>query len=64
MKKSRSISKHDIIREIRDLKYVFGQLNNAINTLGNSFRDYMEYKKEIKKFEKFLRNKYEKLDEK
>ena len=64
MKKSRSISKHDIIREIRDLKYVFGQLNNAINTLGNSFRDYIEYKKEIKKFEKFLRNKYEKLDEK
>ena len=54
MKKSNTVSKHDILREIRDINKSINGTIYTLEVLMGSFRNYIEYKKDEKKFGKFL----------
>ena len=59
MKKKNTISKHDIIRSIKALRYRLDNLLAVFQLQQQEFQEYLEYKKETEDFEKFLENKYE-----
>ena len=58
MKKSNTVSKHDILREIRDINKSINGTIYTLEVLMGSFRNYIEYKKDEKKFGKFLEKKF------
>lgn len=52
------MSKHDILREIRDINKSINGTIYTLEVLMGSFRNYIEYKKDEKKFTKFLEKKF------
>ena len=58
MKKSNTVSKHDILREIRDINKSINGTIYTLEVLMGSFSNYIEYKKDGKKFPKFLEKKF------
>jgi hypothetical protein len=59
MKKKNTISKHDIIRSIKALRYRLDNLLAVFQMQQQEFKEYLEYKEESEDFEEFLKNKYE-----
>ena len=62
MKKSNTVSKHDIIREIKDINKTINGTIHTLDLLMGTFRNYIEYKKDEKKFGKFLEKKFGEQD--
>ena len=62
MKKSNTVSKHDILREIKDINKSINGTIYTLEVLMGSFRNYIEYKKDEKKFGKFLEKKFGEQD--
>jgi len=58
MKKSNTVSKHDIIREIKDINKAINGTIYTLDLLMGTFRNYIEFKKDEKKFTKFLEKKF------
>ena len=58
MKKSNTVSKHDIIREIKDINMTINRTIHTLDLLMGTFRNYIEFKKDEKKFTKFLNKKF------
>ena len=50
MKKSNTVSKHDILREIRDINKTINGTIYSLDLLMGTFRNYVEFKKDEKKF--------------
>tara|TARA_Y100000401_G_scaffold117485_1_gene126530 strand:- start:3752 stop:3985 length:234 start_codon:yes stop_codon:yes gene_type:complete len=59
MKTKRTVSKHDIVRSIKALRYRIENLVTIFQMQQQEFKEYLEYKKETKAFESFLKEKYE-----
>ena len=59
MKKGKTVSKHDIIRDIKDINAKIEQLRVGLETVMLNFRDYVEFRKKDKKYMKYLEKKYE-----
>jgi len=62
MKKGKTVSKHDIIRDIKDINAKIEQLRVGLETVMLNFRDYVEFRKKDKKYMKYLEKKYEVKD--
>tara|TARA_Y100000310_G_scaffold300640_1_gene336475 strand:- start:86 stop:271 length:186 start_codon:yes stop_codon:yes gene_type:complete len=58
MKKSNTVSKHDIIREIKQINKALDGVIHTLELYTGTFRNYIEYKKDGKKFPKFLEKKF------
>ena len=58
MKKSNTVSKHDIIREIKDINKTINGTIHTLDLFMGTFRNYIEFKKDEKKFTKFLNKKF------
>ncbi len=58
MKKSNTVSKHDILREIKDINTRINSIIDTLDMLMGSFRNYIEFRKTEKKFVKFLDKKF------
>ena len=58
MKSKNTISKHDVVRAIKDLFYQNQVLNNRISDVSMIFTEYLSYTKQQEKFEKYLDGKY------
>ena len=58
MKKSNTVSKHDIIREIKDINKTINGTIYSLDLLMGTFRNYVEFNKDEKKFTKFLEKKF------
>lgn len=58
MKKSNTVSKHDIIRELKDINKAINGTIYTLDVLMGSFKNYIEFKKDEKKFGKFLEKKF------
>ena len=58
MKKSNTVSKHDIRREIKDINKTINGTIYSLDLLMGTFRNYIEFKKDEKKFTKFLEKKF------
>ena len=58
MKKSNTVSKHDIIREIKDINKTINGTIYSLDLLMGTFRNYIEFNKDEKKFTKFLEKKF------
>ena len=58
MKKSNIVSKHDILREIRDINKTINGTIYSLDLLMGTFKNYIEFKKDEKKFTKFLEKKF------
>ena len=54
MIKRKGVTKGDFVRSIKDLWNIVNHLNNKILGLENILVDYMDYKKDEKKFNKYL----------
>ena len=59
MKTKRTVSKHDIVRSIKALRYRIDNLVTIFQMQQQEFKEYLEYKKETEPFESFLKEKYE-----
>ena len=59
MKAKKTVSKHDIIRSIKELSYSIDNLVTIFQMQQQEFKEYLEYKKETEPFESFLKEKYE-----
>ena len=59
MKTKKTISKHDIIRSIKALRYRLDNLLTVFQMQQQEFQEYLEYKAESEQFENFLKEKYE-----
>ena len=46
MKKSNTVSKHDIIREIRDINKTINGTIHTLDLFMGTFRNYIEFKKD------------------
>ena len=57
MKTKKTISKHDIIRSIKALRYRLDNLLTVFQMQQQEFQEYLEYKDESEKFENFLKEK-------
>ena len=57
MKKSNTVSKHDILREIRDINKTINGTIYSLDLLMGTFKNYIEFRKDEKKFTKFLEKK-------
>ena len=64
MKKSNTVSKHDIIREIKDINKTINGTIDTLDLLMGTLKNYIEYKKDEKKFTKFLNKKFGDLEDK
>ena len=64
MKKSNTVSKHDIIREIKDINKTINGTIETLDLLMGTLKNYIEYKKDEKKFTKFLNKKFGDLEDK
>ena len=58
MKKSNAVSKHDILREIRDINKTINGTIYSLDLVMGTVRNYTEFKKDEKKFTKFLEKKF------
>ena len=58
MKKSNTVSKHDILREIKDINKTINGTIYSLDLLMGTFRNYVEFNKDEKKFTKFLEKKF------
>jgi len=58
MKSKRTVSKHDIVRNMKDLFYQNQMLSSKIADVSLLFTEYLSYMKHEKKFEKYLDGKY------
>ena len=63
MKKSNTVSKHDILSEIRDINKTINGTIYTLDVLMGSFRNYIEFRKDEKKFGKFLEKKFGELED-
>jgi len=59
MKKSNTVSKHDIIREIKDINKLLAGVMHTLELYTGTFRNYIEFKKDEDKFTKFLEKKFD-----
>lgn len=59
MKTKKTISKHDIIRSIKALRYRIDNLLTVFQLQQQEFKEYLEYKDEEEAFDKHLMEKYE-----
>tara|TARA_R100001082_G_scaffold44309_1_gene23544 strand:- start:1603 stop:1800 length:198 start_codon:yes stop_codon:yes gene_type:complete len=58
MKKSNTVSKHDILREIKDINKAINGTIYSLDLLMGTFKNYLEFKKDEEKFTKFLNKKF------
>ena len=58
MKNGKTVSKHDIVREIKGVNERIDYLFTGLQVLSGSLRDYINLNKDEKKFTKYLKKKY------
>jgi len=58
MKKGKTVSKHDIIREIKGINERLDYMFSGLSLLSTSLNDYVDFSKNEKKFVKYLKKKY------
>ena len=58
MKNGKTVTKHDIVREIKGVNERIDYLFTGLQVLSSSLRDYINLNKDEKKFTKFLEKKY------
>ena len=58
MKNGKTVSKHDIIREIRGINERLDYMFSGLSLLSASLSDYIDFNKNEKKFVKHLKKKY------
>jgi len=52
------VSKHDILREIKDINKAINGTIYSLDLLMGTFKNYLEFKKDEEKFTKFLNKKF------
>ena len=52
------MSKHDILREIKDINKAINGTIYSLDLLMGTFKNYLEFKKDEEKFTKFLNKKF------
>ena len=60
MKNGKTVTKHDIVREIKGVNERIDYLFTGLQVLSGSLKDYIDFSKNEKKFVKFLEKKYDK----
>ena len=63
MKNGRTVSKHDIIREIKGVNERLAYMLSGLQVLSTSLKDYIDFTKSEKKFVKYLKKKYGEVEE-
>ncbi len=63
MKRKNTTTKHDLIRAIRMLSSRVSYLESIVDSLGDMFRGYVEFKKDDKDYIKFMERKDEKEED-
>jgi|TARA_B100000315_G_C14505277_1_gene554293 hypothetical protein len=58
MKNGKTVSKHDIIREIKGINERLDYMFSGLSLLSTSLNDYVDFSKNEKKFVKYLKKKY------
>ena len=58
MKKSKTVSRRDIIREIRDINKALSGVIYTLELYTGTLRNYIEFNKDGEKFTKYLEKKY------
>ena len=58
MKNGRTVSKHDIVRELKGVNERLDYLFAGMQVLSTSLKDYIDFTKSEKKFVKYLKKKY------
>ena len=58
MKNGKIVSKHDIIRELKDVNERLAYMLSGLQVLSTSLKDYIDFTKSEKKFVKYLKKKY------
>ena len=58
MKNGKTVSKHDIIREIKGVNERLDYMFSGLSLLSTSLSDYIDFNKNEKKFVKYLKKKY------
>ena len=58
MKIGKTVSKHDIIREIKGINERLDYMFSGLSLLSTSLNDYVDFSKNEKKFVKYLKKKY------
>ena len=53
------MSKHDIIREIKDINKLLAGVMHTLELYTGTFRNYIEFNKDEDKFTKFLEKKFD-----
>jgi len=60
VKNGKTVTKHDIVREIKGVNERIDYLFTGLQVLSGSLKDYIDFSKNEKKFVKFLEKKYDK----
>ncbi len=63
MKQKKSLTKHDLIRAIKDLEKTIFFIANRLQKFEIVFDDFVDMTKQAKKLEKYLDNKYKQKKE-
>ena len=63
MKNGKTVSKHDIIRELKGVNERLDYLFSGLQVLSTSLKDYIDFTKSEKKFIKYLKKKYGEVEE-
>jgi len=58
VKNGKTVSKHDIIREIKGINERLDYMFSGLSLLSTSLNDYVDFSKNEKKFVKYLKKKY------
>ena len=63
MKNGKTVSTHDIIREIKGVNERLDYVFSGLQVLSTSLKDYIDFTKSEKKFIKYLKKKYGEVEE-
>jgi hypothetical protein len=58
MKKGKTVSKHDIIREIKGINERLDYMFSGLSLLSTRLNEYVDFSTNAKKFVKYLKKKY------
>tara|TARA_R100000963_G_C4631337_1_gene96376 strand:+ start:785 stop:976 length:192 start_codon:yes stop_codon:yes gene_type:complete len=63
VKNGKTVSKHDIIREIKGVNERLDYVFSGLQVLSTSLKDYIDFTRSEKKFIKYLKKKYGEVEE-